>query len=162
MLFIGCSLEQIQRSTDGHPAVQLHAQLLADHEQLRERDAGILCADTEIEVEELHNLLHDTGTDTTANLIKKEFLRTPHILNHTAEHPQGKHIEKQVGETGVEKLVSQELEEMEILGHEEMQSADCCKVASLHLKQPRSGKSHDVDDKKILCDSRYVSEHLCD
>ena len=43
------------------------------------------------------------------NVIKNEFLRTPHALNDRAKHPQGKHIEKNMRKTAMQKHVSKEL-----------------------------------------------------
>ena len=77
------------RRTDSHPLVQeethLHA-LTTDTDIIVGRQALHAIVDI------LHYLLHNASTDATHNVIKNEFLRSPHSLYHRAKHPEGKHI----------------------------------------------------------------------
>jgi hypothetical protein len=70
----------------------------------------------------LRYFLYDTGSDTAQNVIKKEFLRSPDIFHHAAEHIQGKHIEENMSETAMRKHIGNQLIEVEVLSHEEVQA----------------------------------------
>ena len=137
------------------------AQLLSYDEQFAKADAWVLCADAEVEIEELHQFLHESSSDTARNVIKKEFLRSPNILYYDAKHPKCKHIEKDVRQIGVQELVSDELEEVELAGHEEVESTDGWEVDSPELKNPRCYERQEVDDEQVLGDGGYVAEHGC-
>jgi hypothetical protein len=97
------------------------------------------------------------------NVIKNEFLRTPHILYHAAEHPEGEHVEKEMGKAAVKKLVGDELEEVEIGSQEEMQAAPLRQYRlswGLRIHKKLYQIHQHIDDKKILRDCWYVAKHL--
>ena len=101
-------------------------------------------------------LLQDTGSDTTRNVIKKELLGPPHILYHTTEHPQAEHIAQDVHEIGVQKQVGDQLIQVKIIGHEEVETSQVGKVDSPHLKDQRRQKSKSVDNQQILGNGGYT------
>jgi hypothetical protein len=77
--------------------------------------------------------LNNASTDSARNVIKKEFIGSPYILHHTTEHPQRKHIEKDVRQIGMQELVGQELIQVEVAGHEIVKAAEACQVNSPEL-----------------------------
>ena len=60
----------------------------------------------------------------------------------------------------MQELVSQELIEMEMAGHEEMKTAKLSKADVLLLKNPCRHKYQDVDDEQVLCYYRNVTKHI--
>ena len=92
-------------------------------------------------------------------IIDQKLLRSPHPLNDAAEHPQGKHVEEDVGEVGMQELIGDELPEVEIGGKEEMQLAVLAQV-ELSAQHQRGHKGKNVDDKQVFGNSGYVAKHF--
>ena len=82
----------------------------------------------EIERTELRQLLKKASSDTTRNVIKKEFLWSPYIFYHTAKHPKGEHIKKYVLEIGMHEHVGYELINLEVGSKKKMKSKDIIKI----------------------------------
>ena len=78
-----------------------------------------------VELGKLRRLLEQSGSHAAGDIIKEEFLRSPHALHHAAKHPQCEHVEKEVVPPAMHKHVGEKLVDVEI-GREE-------KVKSEHI-----------------------------
>ena len=106
--------------------------------------------------------MQHAGTQSAENVIKKEFLWPPDTLDDAAEHPEGEHVEKNMLEVGVHKHVCEQLEDVEVGGHEEMKPQN---VVQIHPQRSLPGQhgheSQQIDNQKILGDGGDVAYHLC-
>ena len=60
----------------------------------------------------------------------------------------------------MQKEISNQLIEVEILGHEKVKTTDIGEVDSTHLKNYRSQEGNEVDNQQILCNGGYA-KHVC-
>ena len=67
-----------------------------------------------------------------------------------------------MGESPMQELIGNQLIEMEVAGHKEMQAADIGQVDAAHLEDERGEECDQVDDQQILCDGRYAEHHKID
>ncbi len=147
------------RSTDGGEAVELDRKLMHDREYLSETDR--LIETEQPDVEELGNLLHDAGTDAAENVIKNEALRTPYALHHRTEHPKHKHVEDDMLPSTMHEHIGDELENVEVLRHEEVQTTQAVEVDNVHLTQHQHrDECKEINDEQVAGNDRY-SEHNC-
>ena len=79
------------------------------------------------------------------------------MFHHASEHPEGKHVEKQVHERTMKELIGDKLEQVEIGCHEEMQTAPLVQVNASRLKHHGSQIGKHIDDEQVLGDDRYVA-----
>ena len=125
---------------------------------IAEAKARYLVAGKHVELAKLCYQLYKSGTDSADHIIEEKLLRSPHILNHAAEHPQGKHVEEQMRESGMHEHISEELIYLEIARKEEVKSKHAVQVDALTAEHPCGGEHKHIDNQQILCNSRY-SEH---
>ena len=64
-------------------------------------------------------------------------------------------------EIGVQKHVSDKLEQVEVAGHKEMETTDIGQIDSAHLENPSSYKCQEVDNEQVFGDCGYITKHLC-
>lgn len=95
----------------------------------------------------LDHFLHQAGTDSAYHIISKETLGTQYLFKGTSEHPYGKHVEENVLEVGVHEHIGNQLEQLEVRCHEEMQSKDIIQVYSISFRHNASKEAKDVDDQ---------------
>ena len=100
------------------------------------KDCGILYV--------LHQLLHQTGTHTTHEIEGEEALGTPHILEHTPEHPHRKHIEEDVLEIGVKEHIGDELAGIEIGRLEEVKTEEVVHIYAIFACHDHSEEAEHV------------------
>ena len=81
-----------------------------------------------IERTELGEFLEKSSPYSTRNVIKKEFLRSPHIFNHTTKHPQRKHIKKYMLNISMHEHIGYELVNSKIRSQKKMKSEDIIKI----------------------------------
>jgi hypothetical protein len=55
--------------------------------------------------------------------------------------------------------IGDELEQVEIAGHEEMQASHVCQVYATHMKHPCGNENQEVNDEQILGNGWYVAKH---
>ena len=70
----------------------------------------------------LYKLLDKPCTDAACEVVEQEAFRPPDLLEYTAEHPNGKHVEEQMGKSAVHEHISNQLRCIEISGKEKVQS----------------------------------------
>ena len=104
----------------------------------------------------LHQLLCQAGSQSAADVIHQKLVRAPHALYHTAEHPQGKHVEEDVHETAVQKHIGEELVEVEVAGQEKMQSEERCQIDATQFEHPRCHICQKVYHQQVLRHGRHV------
>jgi hypothetical protein len=64
-----------------------------------------------------------------------------------------------MGETGMQKLIGQELIQVEVTCHEEVKTSKFSQTDVLLLEDQRRKEYHDIDNQQILCYNRYVTKH---
>ncbi len=69
-----------------------------------------------MELEVDNQVMHHGGPDTGGQVIAKEAPLTPCVLHRRTEHPQSKHVEKQVTEIAMHEHISDNLPHMEVRG----------------------------------------------
>ena len=94
--------------------------LLANGKNLAKGNAWVLSVYGHVELAQLHYFLQQSGTYSTQNVIKKEFLRAPYVFYHAAKHPQSKHVAEDMHEIGMQEEIANELIEVEVISHKEM------------------------------------------
>ena len=99
----------------------------------------------------LEQFLGESGSDTANEVEQQETIGTPLHLHDTAKHPDGKHVEEQMGESFMKELVCYELPDMKIRCKEKMQSAQLVQVYSIFVKCHRTHQTQYVDDEQIFC-----------
>jgi hypothetical protein len=141
------------RGTDGSPKVDVR---ISGH--LHAPGTHILVGGYTLDgiVGVLDDFLDNTSSDTTRNVIKKEFLRTPYPLYDTTEHPEGEHIEENMCQTAMEKHVGKKLVEVEITGHKEMKTEQRGQVYTPELQNPCCNECQKVDNQQILGHGRHI------
>jgi hypothetical protein len=60
----------------------------------------------------------------------------------------------------MQELVGDELIEVEILRHKEVQTTPAVQENASLLQYPRGEENQRVDNEQVLCDSRYVVVHI--
>ena len=70
----------------------------------------------------LYKLLDKPCTDAACEVVEQEAFRPPDLLEYTAEHPNSKHVEEQMGKSAVHEHISNQLCCIEISGKEKVQS----------------------------------------
>ena len=62
-------------------------------------------------------------------------------------------------ETGVEEQIGDQLIEVEIACHKEMQAADVGQIDAAHLQDECGNECDQIDDQQIFCDGWYAEHH---
>ena len=94
----------------------------------------------------LHQFLYQTGTYSARNVIKKEFLWSPHIFHHATEHPKSEHIKKDMLEIRMHEHVCEQLIDLKIGCKEKMKSENVVQINSSAVKYPKRYKSKQIDN----------------
>ena len=63
-------------------------------------------------------------------------------------------------ERAMQEQIRYQLVEMEMAGHEEMESANICQVYATHLQDKCCKKGYQINDQQILCDGSYAEHHM--
>jgi hypothetical protein len=100
-----------------------------------------------INLEVDNNIMYKCGTNTGYKVINKQSFSAPYVFDGTTEHPEGKHIEKDMSEVAVHEHVSKYLPYMKIGSPKIVQSQGFVQVNTQFGKCYRSKKKKPVDDK---------------
>ena len=79
------------------------------------------------------------------------------MFHYATKHPEGEHVEEQVFPTAMHEHVGEELVNLEIGGHEEVQTEDVVEVGALFLENYIGHKSQHVYYQKVFCDGWYIA-----
>ena len=82
----------------------------------------VVCGKHRFVMDVLYKLLDKPCTDAACEVVEQEAFRPPDLLEYTAEHPNGKHVEEQMGKSAVHEHISNQLCCIEIFGKEKVQS----------------------------------------
>ena len=150
------------RGSYGSPTIQQSRQIVRYREYIANRDARHNVRHLHIKLHKLRCFLKQTSTHATCNVIKKEFLCSPHSFYHTAKHPEGKHIEENVFETSMHKHVSKELINLKVGSQKEMEPENIIQsIATTGILTHKESKQegYDIHYQQVLCNYRYIA-HL--
>ena len=98
----------------------------------------------------LAEFLGQTRTNAAEKVENQESFASPLHFHYAAEHPYGKHIEKDMTEAVMQEHIGNQLPYPETWSHEEMESEQFMKVYSVFCQSHCRHPAQDVDDEQIL------------
>ena len=144
---------------DGHEEVEVYVFVGEGHAEGQQQAVdGARGTDGEAAGEE-HG--EQSGAQAAGQVVDEEALGAPEVLHCVAEHPEGEHVEEQVGEVGVHEHICQGLPHAEVASGRVPEAEDVVEVNNvLHAEHVVGQVGECVDDKEVLDCGRQDAEAL--
>ena len=155
------------RGPYGGPLAEHGGTVVRYGRDLGEAEVGNLLRGHHIKLHELCQLLEQAGSDTAGDIVEEELARSPHVLHHAAEHPQGEHVEEEVCQVAVHEHIGEQLVEVEVARKDEVEAKNVVQPVGYLIAVARTAhehgdeKHHDVHDEQAFCNKWYFAHHSC-
>lgn len=97
-----------------------------------------------------HTKMAQRGAKAAYKVEEQEALRAPYIFQYTPEHPEGEHIEKDVGKAAVHEHMRDELPPAEQRRLPVMQCKDIVDINALHTEGVLQQKNQGINNNEVL------------